>query len=181
MIKGPNCSGLKLCLLHRIIHICVVYFLTLRIFDQLRAKQFTQVFDIRWQDHGLVMSHPVVKVPISVMNVDGRLHISGSQQVNSGDNSNGSSSGPPPPPSGPNSAQLMHDGRQLFIYMKSMHSDLNGKIDLVAAAQAANKLWMTQQFNRVVDNQRRFGGTIQQALSRQCPRQNALHQETCYS
>ena len=125
------------------------------------------------------MQNPVVKVPLTVMNVEGRLHILGSQGApttnNGGDNNSGGA--PPPPPTGPNSAQLIHDGRQLMIYVKSMHSDLNGKIDLVAAAQTANKLWMIQQFNRVVDNQRRFGGTIQQALSRQDPRQNALRQE----
>lgn len=113
---------------------------------------------------------PVIKVPIEVVRVGMRCDFVEVSTNNAPDNGQ-------QPQVAAGLALQQHDMRQLTAAVQQMNRNLEEHLQNVRAEQLAFRTWTEQQFNKVVTNQRRFGGTIEGAMARQNPRRQQLNQE----
>jgi hypothetical protein len=60
----------------------------------------------------------------------------------------------------------INNNPQLLALVQHNHQEVIQRIDMVQAEQQAQRAWMQQMFDRVITNQRRFGGTVYSAMAR---------------
>jgi len=120
---------------------------------------------IRHSFQGDIEGNPVTKTPLEIMRVGGRLQIvdvSLERQQQQQE-----------PTGGQNAAQMLRgaDNATLLACMQCMEASHNQQPHAMRAEQLAHRQWSKQQFDLLIANQQRFGGTTPQALSRQDPQQ----------
>ena len=121
--------------------------------------------------HGPVDSNPVKKTKIAVVKINGSLDI---VELDSARQASGDQQGAPSTP-----GTLAGNTNEILGYMQRMERSVVGELQAIRAEQSGYRRWVSDQFDRMVRNQRRFGGTIGQALSRQDPARqarNRLHE-----
>jgi hypothetical protein len=60
----------------------------------------------------------------------------------------------------------INNNPQLLALVQHNHQEVIQRIDMVQAEQQAQQAWMQQMFDRVITNQRGFGGTVYSAMAR---------------
>ena len=155
--RFPNdsrmCRVLGLAMLHAVFDVNVSEFLPAIDVDRIRTN-FVRV-------HGEVDGNPVIKVPLRILGNDGDLDIvevrQGEQQQQQQQQQQ----------QGQQQHHQTTDPAATIAYMQRMERNMKQELRAIRSEQTAARAWMKEQFDRVVSNQRRFGGTIGQALARQ--------------
>jgi hypothetical protein len=119
------------------------------------------------QTYGAIEGNPVVKVRLRVLNVDGRLQIVAA--VNSSTVDDGEAEGQhehePPQHQHQHQDATMNNGEMMAL-SQHQHQEILQRIDMLQAEQQAQRAWMQQMFDRVITNQRRYGGTVHSSFAR---------------
>ena len=123
--------------------------------------------------HGLIEGNPVTKTKLSVVKINGSLDIiplsdscaraSRSHQGAHEEGGDGHS------PAGVADATLG--------YLQRLERSMTGELQAIRGEQASVRRWLGDQMDRVVTNQRRFGGTIGQAFARQSATRQAQNRQ----
>lgn len=141
------------------------------VFDETAAEDMPLV-EVERIKHSFAMNfgerdtNPVVKVLLEVLNVNGRLQVVPVANVNANNNNNqpnGDAQGQQQQQ--PQQGQQQANG-QLMAYMQHQQQENLQRFDMIQAEQQATRAWMQQMFDRVITNQRRYGGTVYSALAR---------------
>jgi hypothetical protein len=109
--------------------------------------------------YGNLNNNPVMKVALEIMNVDGRLRIVAGVN-NAINNLNNDGQQQQQPMNG-----NINNNPQLLALVQHNHQEVIQRIDMVQAEQQAQQAWMQQMFDRVITNQRGFGGTVYSAMA----------------
>jgi hypothetical protein len=108
--------------------------------------------------------NPVTKVRLQVLNVDGRLQVvAASANVN---NDNGEGDGNGEGEQQQQEAQHHTNNRDAMALSNHHHQEVLQRLDMLQAEQQAMRGWMQQMFDRVITNQRRYGGTVHSSFAR---------------
>jgi len=107
-----------------------------------------------------LVGNPVLKTSLEILRVGGRLQTidaSAQQQQQQG--------------AAAAAAQMLRgaDTTQLLAYIQRMETRHDQQLQAIRSEQLAFRQWAAEQFQLVISNQRRFGGTIQQSMSRGHP------------
>lgn len=122
---------------------------------------------IRHSFQGDCEGNPVLKKPLETLRVGGRLQIVDvtleQQQQQQQLQQTGAQS----------AAQMLRgaDNATLLAYIQRMETNFQQQLQAVRSEQLASRQFNKEQFNLIIANQRRFGGTTPQALSRANPQQ----------
>jgi len=117
---------------------------------------------IRHSFQGDCEGNPVLKKPLETLRVGGRLQIVDvtleQQQQQQQLQQTGAQS----------AAQMLRgaDNATLLAYIQRMETNFQQQLQAVRSEQLASRQFNKEQFNLIIANQRRFGGTTPQALSR---------------
>ena len=111
--------------------------------------------------------NPVKKIKISVVKINGTLDIVDIDTDRAPGTTAGASAVNPVSPAG------IGNSHEMLGYLQRMERSLAGELQSVRVEQAASRKWMGEQIDKVITNQRRFGGTIGQALNRQSQQRQA--------
>lgn len=122
--------------------------------------------------YGTQETNPVQQIEIVIMRIDGRLEIVDSARP---DGNGGVGVGAPAAVQ--QNGALSNDAQQVLSYIKAMEQNIQQQLTNIQAQQEQLRVWMQAQFNKVNNNQRRFGGTIGQALARQDPDEQARRRQ----
>ena len=114
---------------------------------------------------GAVEGNPVKKIKITVVKVNGSLDIvevggSNSQRAPDGTWNNAVNAGVVSPAG-------VGTSHETLGYLQRMERTLAAELQAIRNEQASCRQWIGQLIDKVIVNQRRFGGTIGQALKRQ--------------
>jgi len=121
----------------------------------------TDVARIRNSFQGDCEGNPVKKVSLEIMKVGGRLQIVDvSREVQEQQQQHG------------NAAQMLRgaDNTQLLAYIQRMEGSFNQQLQAIRSEQMSFRQHFTERTNLLIANQTRFGGTVQQSMSRGDPR-----------
>jgi hypothetical protein len=117
------------------------------------------------QNFGERETNPVVKVILEILNVNGRLQIvpvanaNANNETADGTNQGQQQQEHEPQGHGRGNAQLM-------ALLQHQHQETLQRLDVMQADAVSQRAWMQQMFNRVITNQRRYGGTVHSAMAR---------------
>ena len=162
-IRNKYVNDTRFC---RVMGLCFLY----AVFDEETAAYLNPVDVDRIRTnfqrlHGNVEGNPVKKIRISVVKNNGSLDI---VELSDG---NGA------PPTGSTGAHTPAggDSNEVLGYVQRMERSTTGELQAIRNEQASSRRWIGEQVDRMVRNQRRFGGTIGQALNRQSASRQALN------
>jgi hypothetical protein len=113
------------------------------------------------------VANPVVKVLLEVLNVNERLQVV--PAANNNENlPNGAKQVQQQHQQSPQQQQLQGQqaNRQLLAYIQHVQQENLQWFDMIQAEQQATRAWMQQMFDRVITNQRHYGGTVYSSLAR---------------
>ena len=127
------------------------------------------------QAYGEPERNPVKKVRLEILNFDGYLNIVtainnddnennvDNENNDGGDNGNNGNNNQP-------QQQQQREGNvnngQLMAFVQHQHQEVLQRLDMIQADQQSMRGWMQQMFDRVVTNQRRYGGTVHSTFAR---------------
>ncbi|CAB9514250.1 hypothetical protein SEMRO_642_G180090.1 [Seminavis robusta] len=127
--------------------------------------------------YGPQLSNPVVKIPLVVTNMDGNLHIvdqvvidadgaaeSSTTAVQTSTEGSRATIGGAASNASPIDLTGNGTGTAIVSLLGNMVQQINQRFDTMQANQNAHRTWAQRQFARVNENQRRYGGSIEQAL-----------------
>ena len=109
--------------------------------------------------HGDVEGNPVAKIKLSIVKLNGSLDIielSDGAPPNAGNQTVVAAAVP-----------QAGNSNEVLGYMQRVERSITGELQAIRNEQASARRWMGEQIDKVIVNQRRFGGTIGQALNRQ--------------
>ena len=116
--------------------------------------------------YGDVEGNPVEKIGLEIVRVGTRLEIIPHNNVN--------------PQQQPNDAAATlqaSDNRQILAAVLRMERNQEAQLQAIRNEQNAQRQWMEQHFQRVLVNQRKYGGTIESGLARMNPRRREFVQQ----
>jgi len=116
--------------------------------------------------YGDIDGNPVSKVRLEVVRVGTRLEIIPAA-VNNNNNSQEH-------PQQQQLAMQSNDNRQMLAYLQRIEENQQEQFQLIRNAQVEQRQWLEQQIQLLINNQRRFGGTIEGAFARNQPRRRQL-------
>ncbi|CAB9509204.1 unknown protein [Seminavis robusta] len=122
----------------------------------------------------LPAGNPVEKIQIKVISINRGLDI-----VDAGTNQEAEAAAATGNGTANNDTmQVSRDNWNTLVSLVRRQEEINQEhFQAIKAQQAADRQWMGQQFDRVVNNQRRFGGTIESAFQRQDPVRQARNRQ----
>jgi hypothetical protein len=112
-------------------------------------------------------TNPVAKVALEVLNVNARLQI---VAVATANNNNDAAAGQPQQQQQQEVQQPAraqgNSNAQLLAYIQHVEQGIMQRFDMIHAEQQAQRAWHNQMYDRIITNQRRYGGTIYSAMAR---------------
>jgi hypothetical protein len=132
--------------------------------EELPMQEVGRIRDAYHQAHGQIDGNPVTKVRLRILNVDGRLQVvvatrNSNLEVEIEENEE------------QQQEELQQQGQQqgtgeAMALSEHHHQEVLQRLDMLQAEQQAMRQWMQQMFDRVVTNQRRYGGTVHSSFAR---------------
>jgi hypothetical protein len=116
------------------------------------------------QAYGAIEGNPVMKVRLQVLNVDGHLQVV--PAANGNDNGEGDGNGEQQQQQQQQQEQRESNNRETLALSQHHHQEVLQRLDMLQAEQQATRAWMQQMFDRVITNQRRYGGTVHSSFAR---------------
>jgi hypothetical protein len=133
--------------------------------EEILLEEVGRIRDAYNQAYGQIDGNPVKKVRLQILNVDGRLQV-----VVAANHANGNNEGDGV--DGQQQQQLQQQQQTNINNGESMalsghhHQEVLQRLDMLQAEQQAMRGWMQQMFDRVITNQRRYGGTVHSSFAR---------------
>jgi hypothetical protein len=124
------------------------------------------------QNFGERDGNPVVKIQLEIMNVNGNLQVVASaantnDRIDTNNNANDAINAGPQPQAQPQQQQQQRGAvTQILSLVQHNHQESIQRFELMQAEIVAQRAWMQQMFDRVITNQRRYGGTVHSAFAR---------------
>jgi hypothetical protein len=124
------------------------------------------------QNFGDRDGNPVVKIQLEIINVNGNLQIVAA--ANNNDTNNDGNAGDNAGPQQQQQQQQQQQGNQsrrnaqtqMMSLFQHQHQETLQRLEVMQADIVAQRAWMQQMFDRVITNQRRYGGTVHSAFAR---------------
>jgi len=120
------------------------------------------------EHYGDIDSNPVRKIKMEVLRVGTRLMIIPAVASNNQEQPQGQQQ---------QLALQNNDNRQIIAYLQRIEENQQEQFQLVRNSQQELKEWLEQQVQLIINNQRRFGGTIEGTFARNQPRRQRLAQD----
>lgn len=114
---------------------------------------------------GDVEGNPVRKIKLEVLRVGTRLQIVPAVDIND------------QPQQQQQLALQNNDNRQIMAYLQRIEENQQEQFQLIRNAQADQQTWLEKQVQLIINNQRRFGGTIEGSFARNQPNRRRLSQD----
>jgi hypothetical protein len=132
--------------------------------EELPVAEVGRIRHAYTQTFGAIDGNPVVKVRQRVLNVDGRLEIVVAGNTSMVDDGEGEEQREPRQQHQQQDG-TMNNGNMMAL-SQHQHQELLQRLDMLQAEQQAQRAWMQQMFDRVITNQRRYGGTVHSSFAR---------------
>jgi hypothetical protein len=135
--------------------------------EELLLEDVGRIREAYNQAFGQIDGNPVTKIRLQVLNVDGRLqvvealaNVNGNANGNANANANGIQQ--------QQHQQLLQQQEQPgnMALSQHYHQEILQRMDMMQAEVLSMRGWMQQMFDRVITNQRRYGGTVHSSFAR---------------
>ena len=131
--------------------------------EELPLEEVGRIREAYNQAYGAPEGNPVAKVRLEVLNVDGNLQVVPAVNTNLNNNN---VDGQQQEQQQPQQRQGNTNNGQVMALSQHQHQEVLQRLDMIQADQQAMRAWMQQMFDRVITNQRRYGGTVHSAFAR---------------
>jgi hypothetical protein len=137
-------------------------------YEELPLQEAGRIREAFNQSYGAIEGgNPVTKVRLQVLNVDGRLQVVPAAGNDNGDGSGeGIGNGEQQNQQQQQQVPRYTNNRETLALSQHHHQEVMQRLDMLQAEQQAMRGWMQQMFDRVITNQRRYGGTVHSSFAR---------------